>query len=169
MGKFDTGLFIGRFQPFHKGHLHALRIASATCKKMIIGVGSSQESGTRRNPLTAEARIKVIKAALKTSGLDSKKIRFFIIPDFNDDEIWFGYIKDRLARIDVVFSGNSLVRKIFRKHDVLVITPKWYKRRLFSGTKVRDTIRKRADWGAMVPKGAADEISKHEDIIKKSK
>jgi len=45
-----TGLIIGRFQPFHKGHLHAIEHALKEVDELIIAVGSSQYVNTEDNP-----------------------------------------------------------------------------------------------------------------------
>ena len=54
-------LFIGRFQPFHKGHLHALEGILADGYEVIMALGSTQESHTLMNPLTVEERKDIIK------------------------------------------------------------------------------------------------------------
>ncbi len=39
-----NGLLIGRFQPFHLGHLEALQFALSKVDKLWIGLGSSNKS-----------------------------------------------------------------------------------------------------------------------------
>ena len=50
-------LYIGRFQPFHKGHLKILQKLAKKYDEIIIGIGSSQYSNTLENPFTSEERI----------------------------------------------------------------------------------------------------------------
>ena len=50
MHKYKTALFIGRFQPFHNGHLYSLNKCLEIGEQVVIAVGSSQESGTENNP-----------------------------------------------------------------------------------------------------------------------
>jgi len=45
------GLFVGRFQPFHKGHLKAMKDILEKVDELVIVVGSSQYSHTMDNPL----------------------------------------------------------------------------------------------------------------------
>ena len=54
-------LFIGRFQPFHKGHLKIIQQASETYDQILVGIGSSQYSHTVDNPFTAEERTEMIE------------------------------------------------------------------------------------------------------------
>ena len=55
-------LFIGRFQPFHQGHLDAIKQISED--EIIIGIGSSQYSKTDDNPYSFEERQKMIEKTL---------------------------------------------------------------------------------------------------------
>ena len=47
---YDTGLIIGHFQTFHKGHQSLVDTGLQLCDRLLILVGSAQESGTERNP-----------------------------------------------------------------------------------------------------------------------
>ena len=51
-----NGLLIGRFQPFHLGHLDALRFALSKVDKLWIGLGSSNKPLQKNNPFSAEER-----------------------------------------------------------------------------------------------------------------
>ncbi len=166
--KFSNGLFIGRFQPLHKGHMKALLVALSMCDKVVIGVGSAQESGTEINPLSAMDRIRIIRSAIKGPAFQ-RRVRFLMIPDFNDNDKWFSYIIRNDPGIDVVFSQTKLVKRIFRDHGIRVISPKWYDRRRLSATKIRNIIKKGRRWHDRVPKAAIPEISAMEQEIKESK
>lgn len=50
------GLYIGRFQPFHRGHLSVVREALKHCSKLVIAIGSAQEERTKKNPFSFEER-----------------------------------------------------------------------------------------------------------------
>ena len=47
-------LFVGRFQPLHKGHLQVFQNISKEYDEVIIGIGSSQYSDTSKNPFTSK-------------------------------------------------------------------------------------------------------------------
>ena len=53
------GLLIGRFQPFHGGHLEVVRKirTDRPAASLLIGIGSAEESYTWENPFTAGERI----------------------------------------------------------------------------------------------------------------
>ena len=58
---YDNGLVLGRFQGLHKGHQALIDTALANCKKVLVFVGSSNKSGTVRNPFTYEFREEMIR------------------------------------------------------------------------------------------------------------
>lgn len=59
-----NGLLIGRFQPFHMGHLSAVKFALSQVEKLWIGIGSSNKSHEKRNPFTADERKEMILSSL---------------------------------------------------------------------------------------------------------
>ena len=64
-GRFNRGLFVGRFQPFHLGHLDAIEATLERVEELIIVVGSGEYSHSDKNPFTAGERVEMIRAALK--------------------------------------------------------------------------------------------------------
>lgn len=58
------GVFIGRFQPFHNGHLYIVEQALKACDTLVILVGSSDEPRDYFNPFTFEERLQMILAAI---------------------------------------------------------------------------------------------------------
>ena len=67
-------LFIGRFQPFHNGHLKVIQNSINLYDEVIIGIGSAQYSNTTDNPFTAEERKLMIERSLKKAGFGNYKI-----------------------------------------------------------------------------------------------
>ena len=64
------GAMIGRFQPFHNGHLVLVRQILKECNEVLIVVGSAQSNYTFANPFTAGERILMTRMALVKGGLD---------------------------------------------------------------------------------------------------
>lgn len=59
--KRDLGVVIGRFGPETLGHTMLFDTSLSLCRRTFIIVGSAQERGTLRNPLSVETRIKLIR------------------------------------------------------------------------------------------------------------
>src|SRR3989339_862193 len=103
-------LFIGRFQPFHSGHLDAIKQISE--EEIIVGIGSSQYSKTEENPYSFEERKKMIKKSL--AGLNIN-YRIIAIPDIHDAKNWVAHVKKIVGKFDVVYTGNNFVKQLFEE------------------------------------------------------
>lgn len=98
MKVYDTGFICGRFQTFHKGHQKLIETALMLCDRVLIFVGSAQESGTERNPLNISTRIKMIQAVYD----DPARIMVFGLSDMtNENDIcpeWGRYLLDNVDK-----------------------------------------------------------------------
>lgn len=56
-----TGLFIGRFQPFHDGHRKCIETILTTCDRCIVLMRETEK--TEKNPFDTEKRKAMIRAA----------------------------------------------------------------------------------------------------------
>ena len=65
---YDSGLIVGRFQTFHKGHQSLVDAGLQLCDRVLILIGSAQESGTERNPYNISTRIDVIRSVYADSA-----------------------------------------------------------------------------------------------------
>jgi bifunctional NMN adenylyltransferase/nudix hydrolase len=85
--EYEYAVFIGRFQPFHNGHLAVVERALERANKILILIGSSDGPRTVKNPFTFEERRDMITSCLK----DKYDGRFFFEPIMDepyDDELW---------------------------------------------------------------------------------
>lgn len=62
-------VFIGRFQPFHRGHLEVAKNALTQSDRLLFLVGSANLGRTTRNPFTAKERANVIAEAMEDNHL----------------------------------------------------------------------------------------------------
>ena len=59
------GLLIGRFQPFHLGHLDAVMFGLSRTENLFIGIGSSNKSNEKKNPFSSEERREMIVSSIE--------------------------------------------------------------------------------------------------------
>lgn len=69
-----TGIFIGRFQPVHQGHMHAIGIASTQVDQLYILVGSANQCRSIRNPWTYEERAGMLRKKIHALGINNVHI-----------------------------------------------------------------------------------------------
>ena len=112
---YDTGLIVGRFQTFHKGHQILVDTALNLCDRVYILVGSSQESGTERNPFNIATRIKMIRECYP----DTNRVHIYALADLtHEDDItpeWGRYLLDNIDRYiykapELMIYGNDEAR-----------------------------------------------------------
>jgi nicotinamide-nucleotide adenylyltransferase len=154
-----NGLLIGRFQPFHLGHLEALRFALSKVDKLWVGLGSSNKSPEKNNPFSAEERREMILSSLDDSM--KEKISIYFIPDLDNHVKWIEKIDTIVPEFDIVFSNDELTNHLYSKRDVQVIPIPFLKRNEFSGTNVRDLIISDQNWNELVPKGTENFLIKN--------
>lgn len=161
-----VGLFIGRFQPFHNGHLSAVNYALERVEHLYILVGSSQKSHESRNPFTAGERIVMIRNALTDKKIEAKRYLIIPIPDAIGHAVWTAFIDQVVPKYDVVFSNDRLTIQLFKEKNVQTIEPPLYERKDYSATEVRRRIIAKEGWKSLVPPAVA-KIA--EPIIKKGR
>src|SRR3989338_7952998 len=96
-----TGLFVGRFQPFHNAHLIDIKNAITEVDKLIILIGSSQYKHAPENPFTVEERVLMVQVALHSENI--KNCSIFSLEDINDDSKWVDYVSSNIPKFDIIF------------------------------------------------------------------
>lgn len=146
-----NGLLIGRFQPFHLGHLEALHFALSKVDKLWVGLGSSNKAPQKNNPFSAEERKKMILSSIDDSIRD--KIEIYFIPDFEDHKKWVENIDIIVPKFDMVFTNDDMTKYLYSKLETMVVAIPFTKRDVLSGTNIRDLILSDQPWEEFVPDG----------------
>ena len=153
-----NGLLIGRFQPFHLGHLEALRFALSKVDKLWVGLGSSNLSTQKNNPFSAEQRKEMIFSSIDDSI--KEKILIYFIPDLDNHIKWIEKIDTIVPKFDIIFSNDALTKHLYSKRSVQVIPIPFLKRDKLSGTNIRDLIISDQKWDDLVPDGTKNFLEK---------
>ena len=145
------GLLIGRFQPFHLGHLDAVLFGLSRAENLFIGIGSSNKSNERENPFSAKERTDMIISSIESSIID--RIKIFDIPDVDNHEKWTFEIDQIVPKYDIVFTNDEFTKTLFEKRKISVVSVVLKDREKFSGTNVRQLITDDKNWQDLVPHG----------------
>ncbi len=146
-----NGLLIGRFQPFHLGHLEAVDFALSKVEQLYIGIGSSNKSHQLRNPFTVEERKQMILSSLDENII--KRVSIYEIPDLDDHSKWVNSVDEIIPKYDIVFSNDDFTHSLYEKKEKEVIPVVLKSRENFSGTNIRRLIQTNGNWGDLVPNG----------------
>ncbi len=100
-----TGLVLGKFMPFHKGHMALIDYAKSNCDKLIIFLAADIDE-----PIPYKHRLKWVLSTY----LDDPQVEVFgdIIdePPILGDELskwWGNYVTKRFGKIDRIFTSES--------------------------------------------------------------
>jgi len=150
--KYKVALIVGRFQPFHKGHLFLVKKALEKAEKIIIGIGSANMSD-ENNPIDYETRKKIIKAvAYKEKIFGNRLIKIIPLDDFFDDKKWLENLKKLVGKFDLALGNNNWTNNLLKKAGYKVLKVDYYKRTLYEGWRIRKLIKEGKKWQDRVPK-----------------
>ncbi len=153
-----NGLFIGRFQPFHLGHLEAIRFGLSQVENLWVGIGSSNKGIEQRNPFTADERKEMILSSLEDKI--SSRIKIYYIPDTDDHEQWTHLVDSIIPKYDLVFSNDDFTQALFQKHGITVTPVPLMEREKLSATNIRKRITTDQNWEELVPNGTKKVLEK---------
>jgi nicotinamide-nucleotide adenylyltransferase len=99
-------LYIGRFNPPHKGHLEALKYIFNINEidSVIIGIGSAQESHSVKNPLTGGERFELVNIMMKNHSVFESK-QYYIVPllDMNNNNLYVSQVLSICPKFDMYY------------------------------------------------------------------
>jgi nicotinamide-nucleotide adenylyltransferase len=169
------GLFVGRFQPFHKGHLEAIKDALNEVDELVIVVGSAQYSHRIDNPFTVGERIAMIREALEEAKIPIARCWIIPVPDVHLHMLWVSEVVGYTPKFEVVYANEPLTRRLLIEADFKVKPVPFYKREVYSATEIRKRILNGENWETLVPKSVAklireiDGVQRLRDLTKTDK
>ena len=146
--KYKHGLTIMRAQPFHVGHQKLIDCMLRSCELVTVMLGSIQESGTERNPLTYQTRRQMIENIYQKTD-NFKRLNICGIEDIHNPPRWANYAFDCILNKfpsaplpDVYYAGSLADAELFkpccRYIEIVDRTDPNFP--FVSGTMVRDMI-----------------------------
>jgi len=91
----DAAVVIGRFQPFHDGHLSLVRRALEAAPRVVVVIGSAFQARSPKNPFTWQERAEMIRLALP----EAQRRRLHCVPvrDRFDEARWLADVRQAVA------------------------------------------------------------------------
>ncbi|MFZ0511879.1 MAG: nicotinamide-nucleotide adenylyltransferase [Candidatus Nitrosopolaris sp.] len=147
----SRGIFVGRFQPLHLGHIATIKFALEKVEELVIVIGSAQISHEMRNPFTAGERIQMTKDSLDVEqGIDIKRILMIPVPDVSSHPLWTYQLDIMIPKYQLVFSNDFFTCLLYKERGIEVIQPGLYRRDELSGTEIRSRMAHGRDWKQLV-------------------
>ena len=158
------GLFVGRFQPFHKGHLEAVKHVLKEVDELVIVVGSAQYSHRVDNPYTVGERVTMIRNAIEEAEIPISRCWVVPVPDLHVHMLWVAEVVGYTPRFDVVYANEPLTRRLFIEAGFKVKPVPFYQRDVCSSTEIRERMLKGKNWKTLVPESVARFIEEIDGI-----
>lgn len=128
---YGYAILIGRFQPFHNGHLKLLEYAYTLSERVIVVVGSDKQHRSYKNPFTFEERERMIRSNIGSEA--NARTSIIGVPDAPyNDSVWIANIQrgvDRLIAADGCDVADAKVALVGHLKDsssyYLKLFPRW--------------------------------------------
>jgi nicotinamide-nucleotide adenylyltransferase len=169
------GLYVGRFQPFHLGHLNAIKEVLKEIDELVIVIGSAQYSHTVNNPFTAGERLVMVRTALEKSGINPNRVWIVPVPDVHLHMMWVSSVEGYTPKFNRVYSNEPLTSRLFKEAGYEVKPIKFFERKIYSSTEIREKMVKDESWEKLVPESVGafikgiDGINRLKDLKRSDK
>jgi nicotinamide-nucleotide adenylyltransferase len=160
----SRGLYVGRFQPFHLGHLNAIKEVLKEVEELVIVIGSAQYSHNVSNPFTAGERLVMIRRALQEAKVDYSQVWVVPVPDVHLHMLWVAALEGYTPQFNVVYSNEPLTRRLFTEAGYKVKSIRFFERKIYTSTLIREKMVKNESWTTLVPKSVADFIAEIDGV-----
>ncbi|HKZ93925.1 MAG TPA: nicotinamide-nucleotide adenylyltransferase [Candidatus Bathyarchaeia archaeon] len=158
------GLFVGRFQPFHMGHLAVIMDILEEVDEIIIVIGSAQYSHRIDNPFTTGERLTMIHHALKEAKIQLERCWIVPVPDVHRHMLWAAEITGYTPKFEVAYANDPLTSRLLKEADFKVKPCPFHKRELYSATEVRKRMLEDKNWETLVPKSVVAYIKEIDGV-----
>ena len=158
------GLFLGRFQPLHKGHVHALKEIFEKEKKLFVAIGSAQASYTPSNPFSASERFEMIESVLEKQNIPCSRYWIIPVPDIHNYPRWVNHVKQFVPPFGIFYTGSDTSARLFKDHGIPVNRISLLKKPLYSGKEIRRRIIADEEWHSLVPQTIVNLIERFDGV-----
>lgn len=136
----QIGAIVGRFQPFHNGHLQLILTIFSEVDFIKIGIGSSQYSNTMYNPFSYDERKEFIIRSLRSVNIGSDRYEIYPLPDLHNMKKWVAKVLDVFGNFNIFYSNNDWIRQLFKKSGKMVGDKHLFDFKHFNGSNIREMI-----------------------------
>ena len=135
-------ILLGRFQPFHLGHIALIEqaFASQSCDSPRILIGSSNRIESEDNPWTWEERQQMIEVWLAATHPD-RNVDLVAVPDIEDPSNWVAHAARYHGRPGMLFTSDARTAALYSEAGWPVEICALERRDSLQGWRVRTTLK----------------------------
>jgi nicotinamide-nucleotide adenylyltransferase len=146
------------------GHLEAIKEVLKEIEELVIVIGSAQYSHNLHNPFTAGERLVMIRRALQEADVNYLRLWVVPVPDVHLHMLWVSALEGYTPRFHIVYSNEPLTRRLFIEAGYEVKSIRFFQRKIFTSTLVREKMLQGESWTKLIPKSVADFIKEIDGV-----
>ena len=146
------------------GHLEAIKEVLKETEELVIVIGSAQYSHNLHDPFTAGERLVMIRRALQEADINYSRLWVVPVPDVHLHMLWVSALEGYTPRFNIVYSNEPLTRRLFIEAGYEVKSIRFFQRRIFTSTLVREKMLQGESWTKLIPKSVADFIKEIDGV-----
>jgi nicotinamide-nucleotide adenylyltransferase len=157
--KRTTGVYWGRFNPPHRGHLALIKRLAKKVDFLIVAVGNSEARDTKRNPFDGDERVKMLRSYLREEKVGVKKVIAV-----EDGDSWASSIHNlfgKCGEFDVLFTDHKIIARLIGDRVKVV---GFRRAGNVSSTLVRDSIARGEEWESLTGRSVVALIKKFDGV-----
>jgi nicotinamide-nucleotide adenylyltransferase len=151
----SIGLFIGRFQPFHNGHLQVILDILQKVSFLKIGIGSCQYHHQMTNPFTWEERREMIRLALNEAHIPEDRYEISPLQDDHHIYKWLDRVLHQFGEFQVYFANNEWTRQLVLHAGKEAYPLQKYSFESWNGSHIRGVLQNNRPIHDFVPSAVA--------------
>jgi len=126
--KYDTLIYLGRFQPTHTAHAEIIHRATQLADQLIIIVGSANQPRTYKNPFTSAERESMLKTTINLHAERGCAVRIeHNVDTIYNDQAWTGRVQAIVAKHTATHKSIGIIghKKDASTSAYLEMFPQW--------------------------------------------
>jgi nicotinamide-nucleotide adenylyltransferase len=101
----------------------------------------------------------MVRKALAEAEIDHSRFWIVPVPDVHLHMLWVSALEGYTPHFNVVYSNEPLTRRLFMEAGYKVKSIRFFERKLYTSTLVRQRMVQNESWAELVPKAVADFIT----------
>lgn len=159
--KKTVGVYWGRFNPPHKGHIALVKRLVKKVDLLIVAVGNAEGKNTKRNPFSGDERVEMLKSYLREQNIKVKDV-----VAVEDGSSWASSIDnlfEKCGKFDVLFTDHKTIARLVGNRVKVV---GFGREGGISSTMIRGSIAKGGEWEDLTGKSVVRLIRRFDGIAR---
>jgi len=159
--KKTVGVYWGRFNPPHRGHIALVKRLVKKVDLLIVAVGSAESKNTKRNPFSGDERVEMLRSYLRERNIKVKEV--VAVKDGKSLTSAIDNLFEKCGKFDVLFTDHKTIAKLVGNRVKVV---GFERKGDVSSTLIRDSIAKGEEWENLTGRSVVSLVRKFDGVAR---